>query len=103
MLGATYRDAVLYITTDKWTTLGQDTGICVGRPKLLYSANCDYTKMLDFSLVLNMLLNRLSSKCTVSLQLLVSVKPKLTFWELSTDRTKEMYKNVYCAVFWYSY
>jgi hypothetical protein len=35
--------------------------------------NCDYTKMLDFSFVWNTLLNRLSSKCTVSLQLLVSV------------------------------
>ena len=69
MLGATYRHAVLYITNDKWTTLGQDTGFCVGRPKLLYTANCDYTEMLDFSLVLNTLLNRLSSKCTVSLQL----------------------------------
>ena len=103
MLGATYRHAVLYITIDKRTTLGQDTGFCVGRPKLLYTANCDYTKMLDFSLVLNTLLNRLSSKCTVSLQLLVSVKHKLTFWQLSTDLAKEMYKNVYCAVFWYSY
>ena len=59
--------------------------------------------MLDFSLVLNTLLNWLSSKYTVSLQLLVSVKPKLTFWQLSTDLTKEMYKNVYCAVFWYIY
>ena len=29
--------------------------------------------MLDFSLVLNTLLNRLSSRCTVSLQLLVSL------------------------------
>jgi len=60
MPGATYHHAVLYITNDKWTTLGQDTGFCVGRTKLLYTANCDYTKMMDFSLVLNTLLNRLS-------------------------------------------
>ena len=93
----------MYITNVKWTTLGQDTGICVVRTKLLNTANCDYTKMLDFSLVLNTLLNRLSSKCTVSLQLLVSVKPKQTFWQLSNELTKEIYKNVYCAVFWYSY
>ena len=72
MLGATCRSAVLYITNGKWTTLGQDIGICVGRSKVLYTLNCDYTKTLDFSLVLNMLLNRLSSKCTVSLQLLGS-------------------------------
>ena len=102
MLGASYGHAILYITNVKWTTLGQDTGSCVGRPKLLYTANCDCTKMLDFSLVLNTLLSRLSSKYTVSLQLLFSLKPKLTFWGLRTDLTKEMYKNMYCTVFWYS-
>jgi len=53
MVGATCRRAVLYIKNCKWTTLGQDTGICVGRPKLLYTLNCDYTKIMDFSLVLN--------------------------------------------------
>ena len=53
MLGATCRSAVLYITNGKWTTLGQGTGICVGRTKVLYTLNCDYTKILDFSLVLN--------------------------------------------------
>jgi hypothetical protein len=73
MLEVTCCNAVLYITIVMWTTLGQDTGICVGRPKLLYTLNCDYTKILDFSLVLNTLLNWLSSKCTVSLQMLVSV------------------------------
>jgi hypothetical protein len=73
MLGATCRSAVLNIKNVKWTTMGQDTGICVGRPKLLYTLNCDYAKILDFSLVLNTLLNRLSSKCTVSLQMVVSI------------------------------
>jgi len=70
MPGATYCSAVLYITNGKWTTLGQDIGICVGRTKVLYTLNCDYTKILDFSLVLNMSLIWLSSKCTVRLQLL---------------------------------
>jgi len=72
ILGETCRSAVLYITNGKWTTLGQGIGICVGRTKVLYALNCDYTKILDFSLVLNTLLNRVSSKCTVSLQLLGS-------------------------------
>jgi len=71
MLGATCHHAALY-TTNKWTTLGQDTGICVGIPKLLYTPHFHYTKILQFSLGFNTLLNRLSSKCTVSLQLLVS-------------------------------
>ena len=52
--------------------------------------------MLDFSLVLTTLFNRLSSNYTLSLQLLVSVKPKLTFWQLSTKLTTEMYKTMYC-------
>jgi hypothetical protein len=43
-----------------------------GRTKLHYTLNCDYRKTLGFSFVLNTLLNQLSSKCTVSLQLLVS-------------------------------
>jgi len=70
---ATYCNAVLYIANVKWITLGQDTGICVGRPKLLYTLNCDYTKIFHFFLVLNTLLNWLSSKSTVTMQLLVSV------------------------------
>jgi len=37
MLGATCGHVVLYITNVKWTTVGQDTGICVGGPKLLYT------------------------------------------------------------------
>jgi hypothetical protein len=57
MLGATCRSAVLYITNVKWTTLGQDTGNCVGRPKVLYTLNCDYSKILGFSLVSNTFLN----------------------------------------------
>ena len=73
MLGATCRSAVLYITNGKWTTLEQDIGICVGSTKLLYTLNCDYTKTLHLFLVLNTLLNRLSSKCTVSLQMVVSI------------------------------
>jgi len=73
MLGATCCSAVLYITNGKWTTLGQDISICVGRPKLLYTLNCDYTKTLHLSLVLNTLLNRLSSKCAVSLQIVLSI------------------------------
>jgi len=73
MLGATCCSAVLYITNGKWTTLGQDTGICVGRIKVLYTLNCYYTKILQFFLVLNTLLNQLSSKYTVSPQFLVSV------------------------------
>ena len=73
MQGATCCHAVLYTTDVKWTTLEQDTGICVGRPKLLYTLNCDCTKILHFFPVLNTLLNRLSSKYTVSLQLLVFV------------------------------
>jgi len=56
-----------------WTALGQDTGIGVGTPKLLYMLNCHYTKILDISLVLNTLLNRQSSKYTVCLQMSVSV------------------------------
>ena len=70
---ATYCNAVLYTANVKWITLGQDTGICVGRPKLLYTLNCDYTKIFYFFLVLNTLLNWLSSKSTVTMQLLVSV------------------------------
>jgi len=50
MLGATYRHAVLNITNVKWTTLGQDTGFCVAKLKLLYSANSDYTKCWTFLL-----------------------------------------------------
>jgi len=57
MPGATCRHTALYTTNVKWTNLGQDTGICVGRPKLLYTPNCHYTKILQFSLVFNKLLN----------------------------------------------
>jgi len=73
MIGATCCSAVLYITNVVWTALGQDTDICVGRPELLYTLNCDYTKIVDISLVLNTLQNRLPAKCTVSLQKSVSV------------------------------
>ena len=73
MLGATCCNAVLYITNVMWTALRQDTGICVEWPELLYMVNCDYTKIVDISLVLNTLLNRQSQKCTVSLQMSVSV------------------------------
>ena len=65
MLGATCSIYVLYISNVMWTALGQDTGICV--------VNCDYTKIMDICLVLNTLLNWQSPKCTVSLQMLVSV------------------------------
>ena len=58
MVGATSCNAVLYITNVMWTALGQDTGICVVLPELLYKVNCDETKIVDISLVLNMLLNR---------------------------------------------
>ena len=73
MLGATCCNAVLYITNVMWTALGQDTGICVGRAELLYTVNCDYTKIVDFSVVVNTLMKQLSSKCTVSLHMSVSV------------------------------
>jgi hypothetical protein len=73
MLGAPCRSAVLYITGVKWTTLGQDTGNCIGRPKVLCTLSCDYAKIFGFSVVLNTFLNWLYSKCTVSLQLLVSL------------------------------
>ena len=29
------------------------TQASVGRPKLMYTLNCDYTKIMEFSLVLN--------------------------------------------------
>ena len=73
MLGATFCNTVLYITNVMWTVLGQDTNICVGWPKVLYMLNYHYTKNLEISLVLNTLLYWLSSKCTVSLQMSVSV------------------------------
>ena len=73
MVGATCWNAVLYITNIMWTALRQDTGICVGWPKLLYMLNCHYTKIMDIFLVLNTLLNRQTLKCTVSLQMSVSV------------------------------
>jgi len=60
MLGATCCSAVLYITNVMWTALGQDTGICVGRAELLYTVNCDCAKIVDFSLLLNTLMKRLS-------------------------------------------
>ena len=69
MVGATCCNAVLYITNVMWTALRQDTGICVRCPELLYMVNCDYTKIVDISLVLNTLLKRQSLKCTVSLQM----------------------------------
>jgi len=73
MVGATCCSAVLYITYVMWTALRQDKGICVRWPELLYMVNCDYTKIVDISLVLNILLNRQYPKCTVSLQMSVSV------------------------------
>ena len=62
MLGATFHSAVLYIRNVMWTALSQDTGICIARPKVLYMVNCDYTKIVDISLILNTLLYLLSSK-----------------------------------------
>jgi len=62
MLRATFHNTVLYITNVTWTALSQDTGICIARPKVLYTVNCDNTKIVDISLVLNTLLNLLSSK-----------------------------------------
>jgi len=56
-----------------WTALGQNAGICVLRPELLYTPNCHFTKILNISLVLNKLLIWLPSKCTVSMQISVSV------------------------------
>jgi hypothetical protein len=53
--------------------------------------------MVSFTLVLNTLLNQLSSKCTVSVQLSVSVNLLLTC-ELLTNLTKEMDKNMYGIV-----
>jgi len=73
MVGATCHNAVLYITNVMWTALGQDTVICVARHKVLYNVNCDYTKIVDISVVLNTLLIRLPSKCTVNLQMSVPV------------------------------
>ena len=62
MLGAIFHSAVLYITNVMWTALSQDTGICIARHKVLYMVNCDYTEIVDISLILNTLLNLLSSK-----------------------------------------
>jgi len=45
----------------------------------------------SWNLVLNTLLNRLSSKCTVSLQLLISVNLHHHYGILRTVLTKEMY------------
>ena len=73
MLGASCHNSVSYITNVMWTALGQDAGICIGSPKVLYTVNCDYTKIVDIPLVLITLLNRLSSKCTVNLRMSVSV------------------------------
>ena len=103
MLGATCCNAVLCVTNVKWTTLGQDTGICVGRPKLLYTPNRDYTKILRFSLVLNTLLNRLSSKCTVSLQLLVSINLHCYSGNYSPSLRRKCIKICIVLCFWYSY
>jgi len=74
ILGSACHRASLYITILKWTTLGQGTGICVGKTKLCYTQICDCTKIFDLSFVLSNLLNRLSSEYTVRLQLLVSGK-----------------------------
>jgi len=74
ILGSASHRASLYITVLKCTTLIQGTGICIGKPKLRYNTICDCTKILDLSLVLSTLLNRLSSEYTVRLQLLVSGK-----------------------------
>jgi hypothetical protein len=64
---------MLYCTSQMLSAQPWDrTQASVGRPKLLYTPNCDYTKILDFSLVLNTLLNQLSSKCILSLHLLFS-------------------------------
>jgi len=73
MLGATCHTAVLYITNVMWTALEQYSGMCVGRHQLLYTVSCDYTTIVDISLVLNTLINRLSSKYTVNLQMSISV------------------------------
>jgi hypothetical protein len=54
--------------------------------------------MVYFTLVLNRLLNQLSSKSTESMQLSVSVNLLLTFCELLTNRTKQMDKNMYGIV-----
>jgi len=103
MLGATCCSAVLYITNGKWTTLGQDIGICVGWHKLLYTLNCYYTKILHFFLVLNALLNRLSSKCTVSLQFLVSVNLQWHYGNYAPTLQRRCIEICVILWFWYSY
>jgi hypothetical protein len=58
-----------------------------------HNVYCDYTKVLDSFLFFKYIIDRLPSKCTVSF-----CKPTLTFWELLTAPTKEIYKNMYCTV-----
>jgi len=90
MLGATCHMAVLCIKNVKWTTLGQDTGICVGRPKLLYTPNCDYTKILRFSLVFEYIIEPAVLKMYCKSAIVSFYKPTQLFWELLTILKKEM-------------
>jgi len=96
MIGATCCSAVLYITNVMWTALGQGTGICVLRPELLYTLNCHYTKILDFSFKY---INQTAVLKVFCKSAVVSFcKSVPLFCELCTILTEEMYNNVYCAV-----
>jgi hypothetical protein len=68
---------------------------CNWKPKLLFTTICDYNKNLELSLVLNILLNWLSSETSVSLKLLVCENiHTLPFWELLIVLTKDIYIKI---------
>ena len=64
---------------------------------------CDYTKTLDISVVLNTLLNRLSSKCTVSVQMLVSVNLHWHYGNYAPSVERRCIEICIVLCFWYSY
>ena len=64
---------------------------------------CDYTKTLDISLVLNALLNQLSSKCTVSLQMWVSVNLLRHYGNYAPFLQRKCIEICIVLCFWYSY
>ena len=64
---------------------------------------CHYSKNLDISLILITLLNRLSSKCTVSLQLSVSVNLHGHYRNYAPSLRRRCIKIYIVLCSWYSY
>ena len=64
---------------------------------------CDYTKTLDISLIWNTLQNRLSSKCTVSLQMLVSVNLHWHYGNYAPSVQRRCIEICIVLCFWYNY